>query len=53
MTDQPPSNNDSLGDKAKSVLGCGLQWILVWVGVIIVFALIFAVGLWLFDVLTT
>ena len=43
---------DSFGAKARAAIGCGLQSILIWVGVIIVFALIFTVGLWIFDALT-
>ena len=43
---------ESFGAKARALIGCGLQSILIWVGVIIVFALIFTVGLWIFDALT-
>lgn len=52
VTAEPPHDQDSFGDKAKAAIGCGLQSILIWVGVIIVFALIFGVGLWIFDALT-
>ncbi len=52
MTDDE-SNLNKLEEGAKTILGCGLQAIAIWVGVLIVFALIFGVGLWLFDVVTS
>lgn len=35
--------------EAKTILGCGLQTIAIWIGVIIVFGLVFTVGMWIFD----
>jgi hypothetical protein len=46
------SRFEEIAGEAKSILGCGLQTIAIWIGVIIVFSLIFAVGLWIFDFFT-
>jgi hypothetical protein len=43
------SKFEEIAGEAKSILGCGLQTIAIWVGVVVVFALIFAVGTWIFD----
>ena len=45
-------DGNSFGSRAKAAVGCGLQSLLIWVGVILVFALIFAVGLWIVDLLS-
>lgn len=39
-------------DGAKTVLGCGLQTIGILIGVVVLFGLIFAVGLWIFGFFT-
>lgn len=36
----------------KRVLGCGLQTIAILVGVVLLFAIVFAIGLWLFGLFT-
>jgi hypothetical protein len=43
------SKFEEIAGEAKSILGCGLQTIAIWIGVIIVFGLVFTVGLWIFD----
>lgn len=43
------SKFDEISGEAKSILGCGLQTIAIWVGVVLVFGLVFTVGLWIFD----
>jgi hypothetical protein len=43
------SKFEEITGEAKSILGCGLQTIAIWVGVILVFGLVFTVGLWIFD----
>jgi hypothetical protein len=44
------SKFDEVVGEAKSILGCGLQTIAIWIGVIILFGLVFTVGLWIFDI---
>jgi hypothetical protein len=36
----------------KRVLGCGLQTVAVLIGVVLLFAVVFAAGLWLFGLLS-
>jgi hypothetical protein len=43
------SKFEEIADGAKSILGCGLQTIAIWVGVVVVFGLVFTVGIWIFD----
>lgn len=46
------SKFDEIAGEAKSILGCGLQTIAIWIGVVLVFGLVFTVGLWIFDFFT-
>lgn len=43
---------DQAVDSAKAVFGCGLQTIGILVGVILLFGVVFAVGLWIFGFFT-
>ena len=46
------SKFEEIAGEAKSILGCGLQTIAIWVGVIILFSLVFTVGLWIVGLFT-
>jgi len=43
---------EAAADGAKRFLGCGLQTIAILVGVVLLFALIFGIGLWIFGLFT-
>ncbi|MCL1602235.1 MAG: hypothetical protein M3112_12015 [Actinomycetia bacterium] len=47
--DNEESTFDKIEGEAKSILGCGLQTIAIWVGVVLVFGLVFTVGMWIFN----